>query len=114
MTPTEVRQIVREEILQVALEHLEHIAAAMRATEQAMDSRGVGISAVQIDADAALIRELGGPSKVAEVLDLDKRGGAQRVQNWLTRGIPSHVKVKYPHLFMRTPAQPATQTPEAA
>lgn len=50
--------------------------------------------------DAALIASLGGPSKVAEMIGIDKRGGAQRVQNWLTRGIPDKVKVKHPGLFM--------------
>ena len=50
--------------------------------------------------DAELIGRLGGPSKVAEMIGLKKLGGAQRVQNWLTRGIPSHVKVKHPALFM--------------
>jgi hypothetical protein len=50
--------------------------------------------------DAELIRRLGGPSKVAELIAIDKRGGAQRVQNWTVRGIPAAIKVKYPHLFM--------------
>lgn len=67
--------------------------------------------------DAAIIHALGGPSKVAELIGIDKRGGAQRVQNWLVRGIPSKVKVKYPHHFMpelatarASTAQPATET----
>lgn len=61
-------------------------------------------------ADADIIARLGGPAKVAELLQIDKRGGVQRVQNWLTRGIPSAVKVKHPALFMPelTP-QPAQQ-----
>ena len=50
--------------------------------------------------DSQLIENLGGPTKVAELLKFDKQGGVQRVQNWLTRGIPAHVKVNYPHLFM--------------
>lgn len=64
--------------------------------------------------DADLIRRLGGPSKVAELIAIDKRGGAQRVQNWMVRGIPAAIKVKYPHIFMpelanaqHTPAQGA-------
>lgn len=64
-----------------------------------------------IQHDAELIRRLGGPSKVAEILCIDKQGGAQRVQNWITRGIPSQIKVTYPHLFMPELAQsqnPAT------
>ena len=52
--------------------------------------------------DAQLIKDLGGPAKVAELLGYEKaQGGTQRVQNWLTRGIPSHVKVKHPELFMQ-------------
>lgn len=53
-----------------------------------------------IQRDSELIRALGGPSKVAEILNIDKRGGAQRVQNWMTRGIPAAVKVSNPTLFM--------------
>ena len=52
--------------------------------------------------DAELIANLGGPTKVAEMLGLPKFGGAQRVQNWLYRGIPSAIKVQRPELFMQT------------
>lgn len=55
----------------------------------------------EVEADRALIESLGGPTKVARLLRYPERGGAQRVQNWLTRGIPSHVKVSRPDLFMR-------------
>lgn len=50
--------------------------------------------------DRKLIEDLGGPSKVAELLNFPKQGGPQRVQNWLTRGIPAKVKVDHPELFM--------------
>ena len=50
--------------------------------------------------DADLIRRLGGPTKVACLLSLPKFGGAQRVQNWMARGIPAAVKVERPDLFM--------------
>jgi hypothetical protein len=50
--------------------------------------------------DAALIKALGGPAKVAELLGYDK-GGVQRVHNWTVRGIPAGVKVQRPDLFMR-------------
>lgn len=50
--------------------------------------------------DADLIKMLGGPSKVAKILSFEKAGGAQRVQNWIGRGIPSHIKVQYPNIFM--------------
>ena len=58
--------------------------------------------------DALVIDALGGPAKVAELLNYDKAaGGVQRVHNWRTRGIPSHVKVARPDLFMVTgPKQP--------
>lgn len=64
--------------------------------------------------DAELISGLGGPSKVAELIGLSKKGGAQRVQNWLSRGIPARIKVKHPALFMPELAQaPATIEPKA-
>lgn len=50
--------------------------------------------------DADLIQKLGGPVKVACLLSLPKYGGAQRVQNWMTRGIPAAMKVQRPDLFM--------------
>jgi len=66
--------------------------------------------------DQKLIADLGGPTKVAELLGLQKYGGVQRVQNWTVRGIPSAVKVQYPALFMpelaqahASPAQAATE-----
>ncbi len=55
----------------------------------------------QIEKDAALIADLGGPSKVAELLNYEKHNGPQRVQNWLVRGIPAQVKVDHPEIFMR-------------
>lgn len=51
--------------------------------------------------DKEIILNLGGPTEVAKLLKYDlKKGGAQRVQNWMTRGIPSKVKVDHPDLFM--------------
>lgn len=67
--------------------------------------------------DRELIAKLGGPTKVAVMLSLPKYGGVQRVQNWMQRGIPSAVKVKYPAIFMpelapapASRAQAATET----
>jgi hypothetical protein len=51
--------------------------------------------------DARLIRQLGGPARICELLGYEKEGGVQRVQNWITRGIPSRVKVERPDLFMQ-------------
>lgn len=56
-----------------------------------------------MSADESLIKSLGGPAKVAELLGYDKSGGVQRVHNWCKRGIPARVKVQRPDLFM--PAQ---------
>jgi len=53
-----------------------------------------------LDKDIQIITGLGGPSKVAELLNLPKKGGQQRVQNWLSRGIPAAIKVERPDLFM--------------
>lgn len=50
--------------------------------------------------DKKLIDDLGGPTKVAELLGYDKHGGVQRVQNWTTRGIPPKVKLEHPDLFL--------------
>lgn len=50
--------------------------------------------------DAELIQRLGGPAKVAELLRLRKKGGAQRVQNWMTRGIPAQVKLDHHQILM--------------
>ena len=63
--------------------------------------------------DAQIIAALGGPSKVVELLQLPKKGGQQRVQNWIARGIPARVKVERPDLFMpelaeTKPKQPPT------
>ena len=67
--------------------------------------------------DAQLIKELGGPTKLAELLGYDKAsGGVQRVANWATRGIPAKVKLNHPDIFLRPiAAAPAPQvTSEAA
>lgn len=63
--------------------------------------------------DADVISALGGPSKVAELLEMDKRGGAQRVQNWISRGIPAAIKVKYPEIFMPELVKRATPVAQA-
>ena len=54
--------------------------------------------------DKALIEQLGGPTKVAELLGFDKRGGVQRVHNWVRRGIPARIKLKFPDVFLRDDA----------
>lgn len=53
-----------------------------------------------IDADRELIDRLGGPTKVAVLLKLQKAGGVQRVQNWRVRGIPALVKIQHPEIFL--------------
>ncbi len=50
-------------------------------------------------ADARLIQMLGGPSKVASILGYRRKGGIQRVHNWMKRGIPARVRLENPDLF---------------
>lgn len=57
--------------------------------------------------DKKLIERLGGPAKVAELLAYPKHGGVQRVQNWMTRGIPAKVKLEHPALFLIKPKKKA-------
>lgn len=52
---------------------------------------------MSIKADKETLLKLGGSTKVAELLGYKDK---QRVQNWMTRGIPSKVKLQYPHLFL--------------
>lgn len=52
-----------------------------------------------LDRDREIIQSLGGPRKVAERLNM-RPFGQQKVTNWLQRGIPAHVKVAHPELFM--------------
>ena len=60
--------------------------------------------------DKTIITSLGGPTKVALLLGLDpKKGGVQRVQNWMTRGIPPAVKLKHPELFLRHLSAPLSE-----
>jgi hypothetical protein len=50
--------------------------------------------------DKAVIDALGGPAKVARLLGYDTAsGGIQRVQNWMTRGIPHAVRLKHIDIF---------------
>jgi hypothetical protein len=52
-----------------------------------------------LEHDRAIIQSLGGPRKVAERLNM-RPHGQQKVTNWLQRGIPAHMKVAHPELFM--------------
>lgn len=49
--------------------------------------------------DKEIIAELGGPSRVAELLNYPKKNGPQRVNNWLKRGIPARVLLDHPEIF---------------
>ena len=52
--------------------------------------------------DKELIEYHGGSTQLAEILGLDKaRGGVQRVNNWMRRGIPPKVKLEHPNLFLK-------------
>lgn len=52
--------------------------------------------------DKRLIEQLGGPTKLAALLGYPKHGGVQRIQNWMTRGIPAQVKLDHPDLFLNS------------
>src|SRR5690348_12204504 len=66
-------------------------------------------------ADAALIEALGGPAEVARKLELDPaKGGVQRVQNWITRGIPPAIRLSRLDLFGIAPPQQSRAEGEAA
>ena len=55
-----------------------------------------------MESDKEIIEALGGPAKVAELLKYDKaKGGVQRVNNWVSRGIPPSVKLKHPDIFLK-------------
>jgi hypothetical protein len=65
----------------------------------------------QIQADKELIEQFGGPTKLAKILGYEKvKGGAQRVHNWLTRGIPARVKLDRPDVF-RSPKRKPPKVP---
>lgn len=50
--------------------------------------------------DKQLIESLGGATKVARLLKYDlAKGGAQKVHNWLSRGIPAKVRLDNLKLF---------------
>lgn len=53
-----------------------------------------------LEADQELIKSLGGPTKLAELLGFKKAGSVQRVQNWTVRGIPAAVKLAHPAIFL--------------
>lgn len=58
--------------------------------------------------DAKIIKSLGGTAKVAELLGY-KEYGSQIVNNWMTRGIPSKVKLEHPELFLNKKLVPVEQ-----
>lgn len=47
------------------------------------------------------VNALGGPTKVVELLGWkDRPGAVQRVSNWNKRGVPSAVRLDFPHVFL--------------
>ena len=51
--------------------------------------------------DTEILNDLGGASKVAELIGFDKKaGGVQRVHNWYERGIPAQIKLDFPNFFI--------------
>lgn len=53
--------------------------------------------------DGEIIKSLGGPAKVAKLLNYKKASGTQRVYNWIARGIPDRVRLDHPDLFNNKP-----------
>ena len=51
----------------------------------------------QIQSDKELIAFLGGTTMLAKKLGITSK---QRINNWMTRGIPASVKLAYPKLFL--------------
>lgn len=51
--------------------------------------------------DAEIISHLGGPSALARRLGLTDRYATQRVSNWIKRGIPAAIRLKYRSVFDR-------------
>lgn len=60
---------------------------------------------MSIETDKEILLKLGGSTRVAELLGYKDK---QRVQNWMKRGIPSKVKLQYPHLFLNINIQQNT------
>lgn len=50
--------------------------------------------------DSEVIKALGGPSALAKKLGFGPFG-AQRVQNWMYRGIPALIRLKHQSLFRK-------------
>lgn len=78
------------------------------------NARHTNTTRFQMKDDAALIEQLGGPTKVSDMLGFSKQGGPQRVQNWIYRGIPAQVKVDHPSIFMRDIATRGSSEQEKA
>ena len=55
---------------------------------------------MSIDDDKDLIKRLGGPARLAKLLNFKEVGGTQRVANWQRRGIPPRVKLDFPDIFL--------------
>ena len=63
--------------------------------------------------DADLIKTHGGPAQLARLLGYDMPNGVQRVQNWLSRGIPAKVKLDRPEIFLAHLQQQPGETAQA-
>lgn len=67
----------------------------------------------ELHPDATLIDALGGPSAVARLLDFDKPGSVQRIQNWKYRGIPEVIRLRRQDVFGPAPAADPSQAKAA-
>ncbi len=50
--------------------------------------------------DAEFIKNKGGSAKLSELLGFEKPRGVRRIENWKRRGIPSEIKIQFPHIFL--------------
>lgn len=61
-----------------------------------------------------IIKALGGPSKVAELLKLTGKHPTQRVQNWIERGIPLRVQIEHGPLLRRAERKATSDANDSA
>lgn len=67
-----------------------------------------------MDTDQHLIDKLGGPTRVAELLDMaGEPGVVQRISNWKRRGIPAKVLLEHGDVLRQAEAA-ADATPQPA
>lgn len=59
--------------------------------------------------DAEIISHFGGPAALARRIGLTDRYATQRVSNWVKRGIPAAIRLKYRSIFDKAEREIARQ-----